>query len=74
MAKTRATSSPAVPKAKKARVGPTQEDIALRAYHIFLKRGSTPGDPLEDWLRAERELREEVSKPRRKSKIVAIAA
>ncbi len=74
MPKTRATASPAVKKAKKAKAQPTQEEIALRAYHIYLERGSTPGNPFEDWLRAEQELTEGVSKPRRKSKVVSIAA
>jgi len=38
------------------RAGPTQEEIALRAYHIYLERGSAEGSPVEDWLQAEREL------------------
>ena len=74
MPKTRATSSPSPRKPKKPKSAPTQEEIALRAYHIFLQRDSTPGNPFEDWIRAERELTEELSKPRRKSKVVSIAA
>jgi Protein of unknown function (DUF2934) len=74
MPKTKATSSPAGKKPKNAKTGPTHEEITLRAYHIFLERGSTPGNPLEDWIRAERELKEEAAKPRRKSKVVSIAA
>jgi hypothetical protein len=35
---------------------PTEEEIALRAYHIYLDRGGEEGDPLNDWLQAEREL------------------
>jgi hypothetical protein len=35
---------------------PTLEQIQLRAYEIFLERGGTPGNEVEDWLRAEREL------------------
>lgn len=34
----------------------TAEQIQNRAYEIYLERGRTPGDPLQDWLRAEREL------------------
>jgi hypothetical protein len=34
----------------------SDEDIARRAYEIFLARNGEPGDPLEDWLQAEREL------------------
>jgi len=32
--------------------------IQKRAYDLYLKRGRTPGHELEDWLQAERELRE----------------
>jgi hypothetical protein len=38
------------------RIGPTQEEIGLRAYHIYLERGSAEGSAIEDWLEAEREL------------------
>jgi hypothetical protein len=71
---TRAASSVATKKPTKVKPQPTQEEIALRAYHIFLERGSTSGNEMEDWLQAERELKGEVMKPRRKSKIVSIAA
>lgn len=40
------------------RVGPTHEEIVLRAYHIYLERGSAEGSPIDDWLQAERELAE----------------
>jgi hypothetical protein len=39
------------------RPGPTHEQIARRAYEIFLARGGAPGHHEEDWLQAERELR-----------------
>ena len=32
------------------------DEILLRAYYVFLARGGSDGAPLEDWLRAEREL------------------
>lgn len=35
---------------------PTTEQIAERAYFLSLER-TGPGGPLDDWLRAERELR-----------------
>jgi Protein of unknown function (DUF2934) len=35
---------------------PTHEQIGLRAYQIYLERGARPGNELDDWLRAEREL------------------
>jgi HSP20 family molecular chaperone IbpA len=33
-----------------------EEQIRERAYHIFLGRGDFPGDPVGDWLDAQREL------------------
>ena len=41
-----------------ARTQPTDEEIAVRAYHIYLERGQAEGDPTDDWLQAERELTE----------------
>ena len=40
-----------------ARNEPTAEQIRQRAYEIYLSRIGTPGDELQDWLQAERELR-----------------
>ena len=37
---------------------PTEEQIARRAYELYRERGGEDGYDLEDWLRAERELRE----------------
>jgi hypothetical protein len=37
---------------------PTQEEIELRAYEIYLKRGGENGGELNDWLAAEKELAE----------------
>lgn len=39
-----------------ARTGPTHEQIARRAYEIFMARDGQPGDPEQDWMQAEREL------------------
>jgi DUF2934 family protein len=36
-------------------VSPTANEIATRAYFIALERGG-PGDPVADWLQAERQL------------------
>jgi hypothetical protein len=36
---------------------PTQEQIARRAYEIFVERGQPDGQDLEHWLEAERQLR-----------------
>jgi hypothetical protein len=35
----------------------TDSQIAERAYQIYLERGGADGDPMSDWLQAERELR-----------------
>lgn len=40
-----------------SRNGPAHEQIARRAYEIFLARGGTHGNAEQDWLQAERELR-----------------
>lgn len=37
---------------------PTHEDIAKRAYEIFAGRGYVHGNHEQDWIQAERELRE----------------
>ena len=46
---------------------PTFEEIELRAYEIYLKRGDAEGVALEDWLAAEKELlvsrQKEISDP-----------
>lgn len=42
--------------------GPTVEQIAERAYEFYLARGGAPGHDVEDWLRAEAELRAEQGK------------
>jgi hypothetical protein len=35
---------------------PIEEEIALRAYEIYLERGKTDGNDVDDWLQAEYEL------------------
>ena len=35
---------------------PSPEQIAARAYQIFLERGRLPGHDMDDWLQAEYEL------------------
>ena len=62
----RRVSTAATPRARSQRalrestvVRPGDDRIRLRAYELYLQRGGRPGDSLEDWLRAERELFEE---------------
>jgi hypothetical protein len=42
-----------------SRPEPTSDEIARRAYEIYLERGPASGNDVEDWLQAERELRGE---------------
>jgi hypothetical protein len=55
-----ATSTTTTPSSTRRRAQPAvvvaREEIARRAYELFLARGSEHGRDLEDWLRAEREL------------------
>ncbi len=74
MAKTREGSSPSTQKPRTAKIQPTQEEIAVRAYQIYLKRGGTPGNELEDWIQAERQLIGDNGKPHPKAKAKSAAA
>ena len=66
MATTKNGSSPKVTKSRTTLKSPGPEDIALRAYQIYLERAGAPGNPLDDWTRAERELLVANGKPSRK--------
>lgn len=50
--------SPVQPHAEdtSANYTPSHEQIRRRAYEKYLERDGLPGDALDDWLRAEREL------------------
>lgn len=37
---------------------PSENEVRERAFQIFMNRGGEPGHEMEDWLQAERELRE----------------
>ncbi|MDB6017114.1 MAG: hypothetical protein JWR19_1603 [Pedosphaera sp.] len=41
----------------KSKLTPTSEDIARRAYELYVARGKSDGRDAEDWAQAERELR-----------------
>ena len=47
-----------VPQAAGAATQVSHEQIAIRAYHLYLARGGRGGDQFQDWLIAERELRD----------------
>ena len=74
MATTKNGSSPKVTKSRATGKSPGPEDIALRAYHIYLERRGAPGNPLDDWTRAERELLAQNGSSRRKSPAKSKAA
>ncbi len=71
MPKISVVSSSAGRKARTSRSGPTQDEIQLRAYEIYLERGGAPGDALADWVQAERELLQKKGKPARNGKAKA---
>jgi hypothetical protein len=56
-----APAAKASPVAGKAYV-PTPEEIKTRAFEIYLSEGCNQGSDLENWLRAEKELRERGSR------------
>ena len=66
MATTKNGSSPKVTKPRTTLKSPGPEDVALRAYQIYLERAGAPGNPLDDWARAERELLAQNGNARRK--------
>lgn len=74
MAKTKQTSSAVEKKPAKAKVKPSHDEIADRAFQIYLERHGAPGDPMQDWIRAEQELSAKPKTVRKKSKVVSIAA
>jgi hypothetical protein len=58
-----ASQAPRAKSPRAARVPPLVPDderIRLRAYELYLQRDGHGGDPMEDWLRAEREVREQL--------------
>jgi hypothetical protein len=37
---------------------PSDEEIRMRAYELYLERGGQDGNAVDDWLRAEDEVRQ----------------
>ncbi|MGH9691789.1 MAG: DUF2934 domain-containing protein [Candidatus Acidiferrales bacterium] len=37
-----------------------RKDVARRAHELYVQRGGEPGKDVEDWVRAEKELNDEV--------------
>jgi Protein of unknown function (DUF2934) len=67
MPTTKKTPSPRARKPRATKTVPTREEIAMRAYQIYVERAGAPGNAFEDWTRAERELLDGASKPRGKA-------
>jgi Protein of unknown function (DUF2934) len=74
MSKTAKSSSSALKKARVAKSAPSRDEIARRAYEIYLERGGAPGHELEDWTRAERELVQKNGQVRRKGESKPVGA
>jgi hypothetical protein len=55
-----------------AEAHPTYEEIELRAYQIYIERGSALGHDVDDWLQAERELHEKYTKSGRMVKAATV--
>jgi hypothetical protein len=49
-------------KSRIEQASPTKEQIAVRAHDLYLQRGRGDGQELEDWLTAEKELKQEHTK------------
>jgi hypothetical protein len=71
MARTNGNGSAAKSKSLSTKKLSPQQKIELRAYEIYLERNGAPGNPLEDWVRAERELLERSRKAAKKADAVA---
>jgi len=52
-----ATASDRAPKAPPRQASVTSNDVARRAYDLYLARGREHGHDVDDWMQAERELR-----------------
>jgi hypothetical protein len=69
MARTLEVAPSAAGKPRAANSAPRLEQIQARAYEIYLERRGAPGNQIEDWLRAERELASGgPTKPRKSSR------
>ena len=40
---------------------PTRTDIERRAYQLYLERGKADGAAVEDWIQAEKEVKEDAA-------------
>ena len=66
MARTNGNGSAAKGKSLSSKKLSPRKKIELRAYEIYLERKGAPGNPLEDWVRAEREVLQKTGKATKK--------
>jgi len=64
--------SPAESEVQTAEGHPTRGEIELRAHQIYVERGGAPGQDVEDWFQAERELLEKYGKTGLKANAAAV--
>ena len=50
------TAAPTTATVQPVKSSPDRDEIAQRAYEIYVARGQMAGRELEDWVQAEREL------------------
>lgn len=74
MARTNGNGSSPRTKSKSTPKASTHDKIAQRAYEIYLERNGAPGNPLEDWVRAEREILAKSKRSTKPKKAAATAA
>lgn len=67
MARSNGNGTPARGKSPSTKRLTSKQKIELRAYEIYLERNGAPGNPLEDWVRAEREVLQKSRKAPKKS-------
>ena len=71
MARTNGNGTPARSKSPSTKELSPQQKIQLRAYEIYLERNGAPGNPLEDWVRAEHEVLNKTHKTTKKTATAA---
>jgi hypothetical protein len=71
MARTNGNGSLMKSKSPSAKKITPERKIELRAYEIYLERNGAPGNPLEDWVRAEREILQKSRKAAKKTTAAA---
>ncbi|MGB8472524.1 MAG: DUF2934 domain-containing protein [Candidatus Acidiferrum sp.] len=71
MARTNGNGTAASSKSPSTKKLSAERKIQLRAYEIYLERNGAPGNPLEDWVRAEHEVLNKTRKTTKKTATVA---